>query len=355
MHAKKNNQVRKTCARSWLNQACIVATAFVFTSNAFGQCNPNFGGATGLVQGTAQAGALNEAGHVKLTFTSLPVSSDPAIPTSLALDTGIANSSTTRVATDLATATLGFAGTAFPSASNFSLALASTSFFDYLCFDLPDGMATADIQFTINISGSIDCANGGTTCIAGGSNWPTGLRFQSINGSSVNITEEKRLVDIALPNDQIVVNVTVEEGEVYNLALYTGGAVQFDGSFNFTDSIRLSMSTPDGVSYESVTGAFLTAPDTDGDNVFDVHDNCTLVANADQRDTDSDGYGNLCDPDFDNNGIVNFLDLSTWTPNFGTNSNGDLDLNGDGVLNFLDFSILTSFFQMPPGPSGIAP
>ncbi len=219
---------------------------------------------------------------------------------------------------------------------------------------MPDGMATADIQIVIDISGSIDCA-AGINCVAGGSNWFTGVRINSVLGGAVFQVEEKRLLDLALPNDQIVMNVTVEEGEIYNLAFYTSGAAQINGSFNFTDAFKLNLSVPDGVSYQSVTDAFLTAPDTDGDNVFDVYDNCTLVANADQRDTDSDGYGNLCDPDFDNNGIVNFLDLSSWTPNFGTSSTGDLDLNGDGVLNFLDFSILTSFFQMPPGPSGIAP
>ncbi|MHB1239504.1 MAG: hypothetical protein ACYC18_03270 [Gammaproteobacteria bacterium] len=30
-----------------------------------------------------------------------------------------------------------------------------------------------------------------------------------------------------------------------------------------------------------------------------------------QRDTSGDGYGNLCDADFDHNGIVYFADLGT--------------------------------------------
>ncbi|MGB5471915.1 MAG: hypothetical protein WBQ78_00375, partial [Gammaproteobacteria bacterium] len=48
----------------------------------------------------------------------------------------------------------------------------------------------------------------------------------------------------------------------------------------------------------------LSGIDTDSDTVDDAIDNCTLVANADQRDTNGDGFGNVCDADFNNNGIV---------------------------------------------------
>ena len=41
---------------------------------------------------------------------------------------------------------------------------------------------------------------------------------------------------------------------------------------------------------------------TDGDGVADAIDNCPSVANADQLDTDSDGVGNECDTDDDNDG-----------------------------------------------------
>ena len=33
--------------------------------------------------------------------------------------------------------------------------------------------------------------------------------------------------------------------------------------------------------------------DTDGDGIIDFHDNCTLVANTDQRDSNGDGIGNV--------------------------------------------------------------
>ncbi len=38
-------------------------------------------------------------------------------------------------------------------------------------------------------------------------------------------------------------------------------------------------------------------PDADQDRVFDAHDNCPDVTNADQRDSDGDGIGDACDPD----------------------------------------------------------
>ena len=61
------------------------------------------------------------------------------------------------------------------------------------------------------------------------------------------------------------------------------------------------------------TGKFAaTEGDTDGDGILDVVDNCIRVANPDQRDTDGDGFGNVCDGDLDNNGIVNSLDYSLF-------------------------------------------
>lgn len=48
-----------------------------------------------------------------------------------------------------------------------------------------------------------------------------------------------------------------------------------------------------------------TTPDTDGDGVDDSHDNCINIKNPNQGDYDGDGIGNICDPDADNDGILN--------------------------------------------------
>jgi hypothetical protein len=96
------------------------------------------------------------------------------------------------------------------------------------------------------------------------------------------------------------------------------------------------------------------AADTDFDGVTDDIDNCTLVSNAPQHDTDGDGYGNSCDPDFDNNLIVNAADLAFLKARFFS-ADPDADLNGNGVVNAADLSILKAMFFKAPGPSGLVP
>ncbi len=95
--------------------------------------------------------------------------------------------------------------------------------------------------------------------------------------------------------------------------------------------------------------------DRDKDGVADNEDNCLEKANADQRDTDNDGFGNLCDPDFNGNGIVDPQDFSMLKNAFGTKGNPDLDLNGNGVVDPYDFSVMKAYFGKAPGPSGVAP
>ena len=56
--------------------------------------------------------------------------------------------------------------------------------------------------------------------------------------------------------------------------------------------------------------AFATGRDTDSDGIPDLGDNCTTRANFFQVDADHDGYGNACDPDLSNDGVVNFTDLA---------------------------------------------
>src|SRR4030095_9717773 len=92
--------------------------------------------------------------------------------------------------------------------------------------------------------------------------------------------------------------------------------------------------------------------DTDADGIGDRLDNCTLIANADQRDTNGDGYGNACDPDLNNDNFVNFSDLGILKSAFFT-TDPDADFNGDGAVNFVDLGTMKAFFFLPPGPSGL--
>jgi len=95
--------------------------------------------------------------------------------------------------------------------------------------------------------------------------------------------------------------------------------------------------------------------DLDTDGVLDALDNCTLVKNADQRDTNGDGYGNLCDADFNNNGVVDSNDGAMLKAAFGSSDFPDRDLNGNGVVDSNDGARLKARFGLPPGPSGLGP
>lgn len=106
-------------------------------------------------------------------------------------------------------------------------------------------------------------------------------------------------------------------------------------------------------SYTHIAG-FLAPPDTDNDQVKNFLDNCINVHNTDQRDTNADGFGNRCDPDFNGDLIVNTFDLFYLKSHFLT-ADPDGDLNGDGFINTFDLFILKAMYLTPPGPSGIAP
>ena len=77
--------------------------------------------------------------------------------------------------------------------------------------------------------------------------------------------------------------------------------------------------------------------DVDGDSIPDVADNCIRIPNEPQRDTDGDGFGDICDADFDNDGLVTTswnrepwgdLELLELAVHRRTHQRG-FDLNGD--------------------------
>ncbi len=114
--------------------------------------------------------------------------------------------------------------------------------------------------------------------------------------------------------------------------------------------------------YRLSLGPLHTLPDTDGDRVIDWGDNCLLIGNPDQRNTNAgtgpgqDRYGNLCDADLNDNGVTNTLDFGLFKLSFGQIGPGlDADFNGDGRVNTLDFGRFKLMFGRPPGPSGLSP
>lgn len=105
---------------------------------------------------------------------------------------------------------------------------------------------------------------------------------------------------------------------------------------------------------ESVYGPDPMTIDTDNDGIYDVSDNCTMVSNASQQDTDADNYGNACDADFNNDNLVNSLDIGLFKQMFFAAGDVEADLNGDQIVNSLDIGLFKARFFQPVGPSGTA-
>jgi len=102
---------------------------------------------------------------------------------------------------------------------------------------------------------------------------------------------------------------------------------------------------------------FTVAIDTDGDTVPDPIDNCTLVPNPGQCDSDADGFGNHCDGDLNNNDFTNAQDTTLFRAQLGLPSNPPLyneaDLNCNGFVNSQDTTLFRQLLGRPAGPAGV--
>jgi hypothetical protein len=99
-----------------------------------------------------------------------------------------------------------------------------------------------------------------------------------------------------------------------------------------------------------------TSSDLDSDGVSDADDNCLDLANASQCDSDLDGFGNLCDADYDNDGTTGIPDFNTFRANMGLAvppGDPDTDHNCDGTVGVPDFNVMRTLFGGSSGPSGL--
>ncbi|MBT8144229.1 MAG: S8 family serine peptidase, partial [Gammaproteobacteria bacterium] len=104
-----------------------------------------------------------------------------------------------------------------------------------------------------------------------------------------------------------------------------------------------------------LAGVEYVTADSDNDGETDLFDNCTNIANPSQCNSNvgEDPFGNHCDADLDNNGIVNSLDLTIMRQSFGIAQPdpyhvADMDCNG--IVNSFDLQMFRDQFGQPPGP-----
>ena len=90
----------------------------------------------------------------------------------------------------------------------------------------------------------------------------------------------------------------------------------------------------------SLAGCLDSFLDDDDDGLVNDDDNCPLISNSDQVDTDDDGQGDACDTDDDGDGVEDESDEfpldeaeSTDTDDDGIGNNADTDDDDDGYLD----------------------
>lgn len=87
--------------------------------------------------------------------------------------------------------------------------------------------------------------------------------------------------------------------------------------------------------------------DGDGDGVNFFVDNCMYVYNPTQADSDGDGFGNVCDADFDNNRGAGISDYTLFQNEFGGAAptyNELIDMDCNGGVGISDYTLFKNNF-----------
>jgi hypothetical protein len=123
------------------------------------------------------------------------------------------------------------------------------------------------------------------------------------------------------------------------------------------------------VAYQ-ITATEFAPLDSDDDGVEDAFDNCLLASNSTQMDLDTDGCGDFCDFDWDNDGIVKAGEVAEAASQSGSPLCGPsgsppcpgppfhccaCDFNHDGICKAGEVAQIAAASGTQPGPSGLDP
>jgi len=148
-----------------------------------------------------------------------------------------------------------------------------------------------------------------------------------------SLTQPLRLAEVGVtPKQQPVrtegVRFLAQPGESYTVYLDP------DRSYGRVSSGGSNLRSDAGVmplpEYPIVANPTYVPSDRDDDGIPDTRDNCPRVANADQKDVDGNGQGDVCD-DFDRDGVMTVEDNCPQTSN-----RNQRDTDGDGVGDVCD-------------------
>ena len=127
-----------------------------------------------------------------------------------------------------------------------------------------------------------------------------------------------------------------------------------NAGFLGSDSFEYAVADGARSDIATVNVAVFDRADPDHDGIDSSVDNCTLVANPDQFDADGDGYGNICDADLNNSGLVTQTDYTILRNRLST-TDPVADLNHSGRVTITDYTLLRKRLNTQPGPSGLHP
>jgi photosystem II stability/assembly factor-like uncharacterized protein len=145
-----------------------------------------------------------------------------------------------------------------------------------------------------------------------------------------------------------------DEGDVLNQPAAPGrSSPELYGMFVKWESLQYApqIGRVGNTEFAPINYAFLLSQDLDGDGLHEEQDNCPGCPNPDQADLDGDGYGNVCDPDSDQDGLPNPVACGSNvltvqanvtdsfpmdTDNDGIDNPNDDDDDNDGILDSID-------------------